>query len=289
MSTAKIVGDGRSRVGESPAWSKREQALYWCDLRGQAVHRLDPQTGSQSTTDFDRPVAAPLPLAEDGFAALLSDGLWHAKPWGWSLLSAPPDHDERHRFNDATIDCAGRLIAGTMVERGFESAASGVLYAFGPEGWRRLADGFWTVNGLAFSPDGRTIYVSDSHPSVSTIWRADYDPASGTMGPRQVFARLDPSGGRPDGAAVDAAGFYWIAAIGGGRLLRYAPDGRLSGEVEVPVRFPTKVAFGGRDRRSLYVTSLQPPTGAAPLDGALLQLDVGVAGAVIPPLALPNP
>lgn len=283
----EIVGLTRSNVGESPFWSPIDGRIYWSDLRGQAVLSRQLAGGLERRVEFDRPVAAPLPLIDGGFAALLSDTLYLPASSGWMPLPGPAEHDAGHRFNDATIDPLGRLIAGTMVERGHPSAPTGILYVRDAGGWRTLLRGFWTINGLAFTPDGRTLYLSDSHPSVSTIWCIDYDPAHGVVsGERRILARLDPTGGRPDGAAMDSMGGYWIAAVGGGRLLRLTPDGRLDREMLCATRFPTKLAFAGPDLRTIFVTTLIDPSGAIRErdEGALFQTTAPITGSPVPAL-----
>jgi sugar lactone lactonase YvrE len=156
----------------------------------------------------------------------------------------------------------------------------GNLYRIDGEGGKAcLLSGLSIPNGLAFSPDGRTLYLADT--PRRTVWKAGYDPQTGTLGERSVFAELGEGQGRPDGAAVDAEGCYWVAAVWAGRLLRYTPRGELDLVVRLPVERPTKLAFGGRDHRTIYVTSasihLADPE-SQPLAGRLIALDVGITG-----------
>ena len=139
-------------------------------------------------------------------------------------------------------------------------------------------DGLITANGLAFSPDGSTLYFSDSHPTVQTIWACDFDLATGTPGVRRVFVDMAPLPGRPDGAAMDAQGHYWICANDAGLVHRFDPAGRLVGSVAVPVPKPSMCAFGGPLLDTLLVTSIRPAQGASGLCGAVFALEVGVRG-----------
>ncbi|MDB5755167.1 MAG: gluconolactonase, partial [Massilia sp.] len=153
---------------------------------------------------------------------------------------------------------------------------------------RRVWSGGMTVsNGLAFSPDQRHMYHSDT--TTHRIDRYAFDAASGEVSDVMPFQRFpaDKSapgyGGRPDGAAVDSEGAYWCAMFEGGRLLRFAPDGTLLREVRVPLRCPTMIAFGGADLRTLYITSASHKRPAEeraqyPLSGCVLSLRVDVAG-----------
>lgn len=283
----EIVSRSRSLVGESPVWDADGGALWWTDIRGRRLRRLDPASGDE--TEMETPeLAGGVVLDEAGLPwAALETGLFRLDEatGAFRFVSAPDDLPRTHRFNDVTTDPAGRLIAGTMRDVAHGAAAKGTLYSFDGERWRTLFDGFWTINGLAFAPDGRTLYLADSHPSVRTVWACDYDPKTGEAGERRVFVDTAGLAGRPDGAAVDADGDYWLAGVGGGVLYRFTPDGRLRTEIALPVERPTKPAFGGVALDQLYVTSLSvnlerpSPEG---LDGALLRLSPGVRGAPVP-------
>ncbi len=287
--TIAPLGAVRARVGESACWSAREQRLYSVDIWSDRLWRHDVDTGE--ATSFDMPeMASAVVVATDGVVVALESHLLAGRPgWDdWRRIDAPQDHPAEHRFNDACVDPAGRLVVSTMRNSRFGAAPEGRLLRLDPDGWTCLAEGFWTLNGLAFSPDGATLYWSDSHPSVQTIWRCAYD--GGALGPATEFARMDALAGRPDGGAVDAEGGYWSAGVGGGELYRFAPDGRLDRTIALPVENPTRPAFGGAALDRLFVTSMRERlTRPDPDDlaGAVLVLDPGVAGAPVTPMIAP--
>ncbi|MET0311008.1 MAG: SMP-30/gluconolactonase/LRE family protein, partial [Burkholderiaceae bacterium] len=145
---------------------------------------------------------------------------------------------------------------------------------------RPLARDMVVPNGLAFSPDGRTMYLSDSHPKVQTVWAFDYDTATGTPSNRRVFVDMHPLPGRPDGAAVDADGCYWICGNDAGLVHRFTPDGELDRSLAVPVKKPAMCAFGGPQLDTLYVTSIRPGGDLSdqPLAGGVFALRPGTKG-----------
>jgi sugar lactone lactonase YvrE len=146
-----------------------------------------------------------------------------------------------------------------------------------------MLDGFLTPNGLGFSPDGRTMYLSDSHPKrPPCVWAFDYDVDDAVPGNRRVFIASLP-GGRPDGAAVDAEGCYWITGNDAGLVHRYTPGGRLDRSLPVPAAKPSMCAFGGPNLDTLFVTTIRPATAAADaLDGCVFALRPGVTGLAEP-------
>jgi sugar lactone lactonase YvrE len=278
-----------SRLGESPFWHPDEAALYWVDIPGRCIHRWHAASAAhtQWSLQTDPGCIAPMP----GGALLLAarDGLWRFDPrdGGRTLLAGPPYDPARQRFNDGKADPQGRMWVGTLDEQRAPQAA---LYRFAANRLERMAGDVTTSNGLAWSPDGRTLYWSDTRAHV--VRALDFDGHDGTLSNARVFAQFAPPaegrplqdyGGRPDGAAVDAEGAYWVAMYEGQRLLRLGPDGRILRDVPLPVRCPTMPCLGGSDGRTLFVTTARDKRpadelAAQPLAGQVLVLRVEVPG-----------
>jgi sugar lactone lactonase YvrE len=201
----------------------------------------------------------------------------------------PPPMPPDHRFNDGRCDRQGRFWVGSM--NNVTRAPEGVLYCVEGRRLRPVRSGICIPNSLAFGPDGATMYFADSLRHA--IYAHDYDAARGAMGPERVLARTVPPG-FPDGSTVDAQGFLWNAEFNAGRVVRYAPDGRIDRVVDLPVPRPTSCAFGGPGLDVLYVTTASQhmtpqELEAQPLAGALLALDAGVRGLPEPRFALAGP
>lgn len=290
--TARLILDARATLGECPLWSPDEQALYWVDIAGKAIHRFDPASGKDLAWPTPSEPGCIALTRGGGLVAALRDGFCRFAPSSGALtkIAEAPYDTSTMRFNDGRCDAQGRFWAGAMFEpRTAELAAMWCLERGRVrEGWGPSAGlGVKVSNGLVFSADGRTAYQSDTPNHV--IYRFDVDPAAGTLGKREVFARLPddrPSptyGGRPDGAAIDVEGCYWSAQYEGGRVLRFSPAGTIIGMLRVPARRPTMVAFGGPTLTTIFVTSARE--GASPDElaefpqsGGLFACDVGVAG-----------
>ena len=277
----EVVVEAGNLLGESPVWDERKGSLWWVDIHGRSLHRWREGYGHG---------AWPLPeqtgcigLCErSGFISGTRTGfVWFDPVSGDRRTLAQPLQGALNvRFNDGRCDPRGRFWSGTVQE--LREVGGAALYRLQPDGGvTRAIEGITVGNGLAFSPDRRTMYVADSH--VREMYAIDFDVERGTLGARRVFARLAPDWGRPDGATVDAEGQVWIAAIEGGRVLRFRPDGTLDRELRMPVSQPTSVQFGGEGFRTLFVTSARMKLDDAalreqPLAGSVFALDVGVAG-----------
>jgi sugar lactone lactonase YvrE len=278
------AADVQARLGESPVWSVIEQALYFVDIKGRRLHRYDPATDECRAHDLAEDTGCIGLARGGGFIAGARSGLWRLGAGGERIikLADNPEDTTTSRFNDGRVDPAGRYLAGTLDEP--KAGGQAHLYRYDERGLVALASGLLTSNGLAFSPDGRTLYHSDTPRFV--IWRYDYDPATGEAENRRVFVQLDPSGsdrGRPDGAAVDSEGCYWSALYEGGRVHRYDPDGRLMSSYMVPARRPTMPAFGGPELKTLYLTTVRDGASpeelqAFPQSGGLFAMELDVAG-----------
>ena len=279
-----------SLLGESPLWHPGEQVLYHCDIPGHTLNRFDPASSAHAHWRFDTDVACCAPMLDGALLLAMRDGLWRFDPATGqrSALAEPPYDMATERFNDGKCDPRGRFWVGTIYEP--RDPPNAALYRFSDGVLTRQADRITVSNGLAWSPDGRTMYWSDTQ--AHSVYAFDFDPASGGLSQRRVFANfaakqpgesLDAYGGRPDGAAVDVEGCYWVAMFEGQRLLRLSPDGALLREVRLPVRCPTMPCFGGADLKTLYITTAREnrpvaELAAQPLAGCVLSLRVDVPG-----------
>jgi sugar lactone lactonase YvrE len=224
-----------------------------------------------------------------GFVVALRDGIWLARYDGTlvkKLADAPFDRSH-HRFNDGRCDAQGRFWAGTMNER--RDAPSGTLVRVDPAGRLECVLGDMTIsNGLAWSPDGRTMYHADT--PTRTINAYDFDAAAGTPSRGRVFARFAAETDRPDGAAVDREGGYWSAFYRGGKVVRLSPAGTVDAEYPLAAQCPTMCAFGGDDLQTLYVTTARQHRDAdelarLPHSGGIFAMHVDVPGLPEPKFA----
>lgn len=247
----------QNSLAESPLWCADQQALFWIDITQSSLHRLkgDHHT-SYALTD---PVTA--------FAATSNGQFVAATNTGFSTLTLNENrvtqqsiapflqHSTDFRMNDAALDRQGRFWSGSIQAPPGNDHATGTLYALEHQQHRPVLDGFCSQNGLAWSPDGRTMYVSDSHPSTASIWRYDFDIHTGTPSNKSLLADQHLLIGRPDGATVDTDGCYWIAASDVGKILRLTPAGKIDAIVEVPTKHVTNICFGGPALKTLFITS----------------------------------
>ena len=287
----EVVLTADAIIGESPTWAPAERALYWIDVKKPALYRFDPATGSQRSWRMPGDIGA-FGLVRDppGAIVALREGICRLDFASESLtrLAPPPYDPAAFRFNEGVCDVAGRFWVGVMFDPLDDSALpqASSLHSFTlREGLRREPDAAVLHNGMAWSPDGRRFYLS--HSFRREVFTHAFDPTSGRLGERALFAKIPEALGLPDGAAVDSQGGYWCALHGGSRLRRYTAAGAVDRDIPLPVSQPTMCAFGGEALDVLYVTSaaekLTPEQRQRePLAGALLCLQPGERGVARP-------
>ena len=288
-------------LGESPFWHPIEQQLYWVDIPGKQILRCNVRSGAVEHWAMAAPLALEpgciAPARQGGLVVALRDGVYRARQWQGQLRRiASFDYDPATtRFNDGKCDTLGRLWAGTMNDRRDEKSAT--LYCIDGRGGgapavRAMLGGASTANGLAWSPDNTTLYWADTPSHAIRAW--DWDAQANVMGGERVFQQFPrkPDGwrpgqpgysGRPDGAAVDVQGNYYVAMYEGRRVLKFSPAGELLADIPTPVHCPTMPCFGGEDLRTLYLTSSRKgrsPEELAelPLSGCVFAMRVDVPG-----------
>ncbi len=284
---AVCIAPTGDRCGEGPVWHSGEQAIYWTDINRFLIHRFDPRDRAVKSWFFDEPVTAlALTDRDDTLAVAL----------GSRLLLWSPASDERTehgfhlegwpavRLNDGRADPRGSLWLGSMrnnvnsdgssVEAG---GTDGVLVCVDPNRsvreWRR---NIGISNTVAWSPDHARFYFADTLDN--RIWLYSYDKKTGVIDNERTFLHGFMRG-LPDGSAVDSEGYLWNCRYSGKCVVRVAPDGRIDRIIEMPVTNITSCTFGGRDLRTLYITTAG--NGAPPderLAGGLFSLRTTTPG-----------
>lgn len=274
---AVVRREGRDRLGEGPVWLAGPGAVAWVDIKGCAVHRLDLAGGQVATLTLSEPVGWVLPRAgrtdliaglQSGFA-ILDPATGAVQPLGDPELERPGN-----RLNDAKVDPWGRIWAGSMDDA--EQVASGALYRLGADHrWSRCDDGYRVTNGPTFSPDGATLYHTDS--AARTVYAFDLS-ADGALSNRRVWLTFAEAWGYPDGMTTDAEGCLWIAHWGGGGVSRFSPEGTLLKSITLPASNITSCVFAGPDLDRMFVTSASIGCEDEPSAGALFEVEPGVRG-----------
>jgi L-arabinonolactonase len=257
MLRIEVIDDAGAELGEGPLWDVTEQRLYWIDSLGAKVHSCNAAGGERRSWSVPEHIGS-LALREAGGAIVsLRDG-FYTLDFGTGACRKLVDPDPgkpRIRMNDGKVDRQGRFVAGYMDYQESDPLCS--VFRLDPGGTVTALDsGIICSNGPCWSPDGRTFYFADT--GTKEIWAYDYEPATGAATSRRTFCSFPAVGlkGLPDGATVDAEGFLWSVSVYEGKLVRFAPDGRLDRWLGLPVESTTSLSFGGPGLDIAYVTSM---------------------------------
>ena len=272
------VSEVRSLLGEGPVWSPRDNALYWVDIFTPSVHRHDAATGVDTETPLGTMVSLVVPKASGGLLVATPGGVMALDLSTRRLTSFchPEAGRANVRYNDGKCDRRGRLWVGSM-DMG-AAANRGHLFCIEANGsWKQADTGFTVPNGIGWSPDNKTMYVTDTYRQ--TIYQYDFDLASGTIGNRRPLITIAASDGKPDGLTVDDQGCLWVALWDAWQIARFSPKGQLMQRIRVPVPRPTSCCFGGDNLDTLYVTSAslrlsEAQLATAPLSGSLFSIQL---------------
>ena len=283
MSAFELVWDCRSGVSESPVWDPAGRRLLFCDINGRRINALSVDAGTRTGWDFPEVVGSfglctsgRLVVAQRHHVVLFDPRTGVATP-----LTERVDEPATNRLNDGKVGPDGAFWVGSMDENSPRQPL-GALYRVTADGRiEKRSSGYAVSNGLAWSPDGRIMYHSDSTSAIIEAW--DFDPASGATSNHRVIARLSNEEGRPDGAAMDADGNYWSAGPSAGCINCFSPAGQLLRKLPFPVPGPTMPCFA---EGYMYVTSLREGKSAAvlaefPTLGGLFRCPAPAVGAPV--------
>jgi L-arabinonolactonase len=257
MYEINCVTDAKAILGEGTIWDPQAQVLWWIDIWGKLIHRYDPKTGTEQTWASPEFLGCIGLRAKGGLVLTMVSGFYFFDPAAgrFDPIIDPEADIAATRFNDGKPDRQGRFWSGSMFE------APGQKVQFVGSLWRMDKDlsvhkvfgGFGCANGLAWSPDSKTMYFTDSHTTL--VHAYDFDAATGEVDNKRVFTDVASTGGIVDGSTVDAEGCYWATVPVTSKIIRYDPQGKLMQEVILTTDLPTCCEFGGPDLDILYVTT----------------------------------
>jgi sugar lactone lactonase YvrE len=277
----KTLIDFNLEIGESPVWDERRGVLWFVDILSPAVLCLEPATRKVTAYAMPAAVGSVSLMSDDRLVVALRTGVHLFDPGSGALafLVHPEPENTMNRLNDGKVGPDGCFWVGSMHDS-VPRAPSGALYRIAPNGeCRRVLDGIKVSNGLAWSPDGKTMYHADSRGQYVNAF--DFEAATGALSNGRPLLTLTEEQGLPDGAAVDDEGFYWSAGVTAAKLNRISPEGVLVESVELPVAAPTMPCFGGADGRTIFVTSLASDRSGRREDGTLISFDSDCIGAPV--------
>ena len=288
--SAELFVDCRNELGEGLIWHHLRNELFWFDITGQKLFNADQNGHVLNTWAFEEPVAAAAIIDQDMLLLAKASSLTQfsiANGNENSLLPLEADNSAT-RSNDSRVNPAGGFWVGTMSRTGAKNA--GAVYQYRAGQLEKLFDGISIPNATCFSPDGTIAYWTDTPTGI--IRKCSIDPLSGKpVSEWQDHIDTNDHRGLPDGAVIDSQGYLWNARWGGSCVIRYAPDGTIDRTIEVPASNITCPAFGGKDFKTLYITSAregldEQQLAAQPHAGSVFSIETDVAGLAETPIKL---
>jgi sugar lactone lactonase YvrE len=277
---AELFIQARAELGEGPVWDARTQTLYWLDIYGKRLHVHSD--GAQRSLALQATPGCLAPRADGRLVLAMGKSIVDLDPVSGEqrALHTFDSEPASNRFNDGKCDPAGRFLVGTMDNN--EEQASGSLYSFDAKIAAPLLTHRQISNGLAWSPDHKTLYYIDS--PTCQVQAFDYDVGTGLIANGRTVIDVPDSLGWPDGMTSDKDGNVWIAIWGGAQVTKWDPrTGRLLEQFPVLALQTSSCTFGGPDLNELFITSARKGMSAEqlkqyPLSGSVFRLKTGVTG-----------
>jgi sugar lactone lactonase YvrE len=261
-------------LGEGPCWDAQAQRLLRVDIGGGLVHSWWPASGRSEVITVGGRVSLAVPARDGDLLLAVEDRILLTRGAAATQMCAIEADVPGTQLNDGKCDTSGRLWVGTYSKSGLPEAG---LYCVDESGEvRRVLSRLIASNGLAWTPDGAFLYVTDT--GRRSITRFRIDPAVPALYGAERFCEFPPGDGVPDGIATDVDGGVWVAVFGGGAIRRYSPAGTVDAECRLPITYPTSVAFGGDGRDVIFVTTARhrlsrDALGREPLAGSVFAVD----------------
>jgi sugar lactone lactonase YvrE len=281
--TARLIFDSQCALGEGPIWHAGRQQLFFFDINEQTLYAVTADGEVADSWLFNETVAAAAIVDNDMLVLATDSGLkeFDIATGGMNRINEIERDNPRTRTNDSRVHPSGAFWIGTM-DRTNEEAPIGAVYHYRAGELTTLKSNIAIPNATCFSPDGRIAYWTDT--PTKKIMQVATDPATGLpVGEWTLFADVSEGRGYPDGAVCDSEGYLWNAKWGGSCVVRHAPDGSIDRVIEVPVSQVTCPAFGGKDLKTLFITTANKnmsdeQLAAEKVAGGLFAIDVDVAG-----------
>lgn len=278
---AKLLLDAKAQLGEGSLWHPTEKKLYWIDIEKGELHIYDPATKKDKHFNVGTRVGTVVPVKGGGALVALQNGIRYidTRTGKLSLLNNPLG--DNIRFNDGKCDPAGRFWVGSMDLDFKEGAAS--LYRFDTDKTiHEMVKHVTCSNGIVWSADKKTMYYIDT--PTGNVDAFDYDEGTGNISNRRVAVKVPDGNGAPDGMAIDSEDKLWVALWGGNGVAKFDPStGKMLLKINVPAPHTTSCAFGGKDLKTLYITTARDGLSEDqlkkyPQSGGLFAIDVDVKG-----------
>lgn len=281
MHKLTFIPHSKCILGEGPLYKENENSLYWSDIKDKRIYKYDLNSKTLEHFQFKKTIGSFVFTSENKLLATTNEGYEYLdlETKEISPLINPEEELINNRFNDGKCDAKGRYFAGSMDNN--EEKITGSLYCLDKNICEKKEKDLFISNGLGWNKNSSKFYLTDSPKRVIYVY--DYDLETSTMSNKQIFVRIKDEDGYPDGLCLDEEDYIWSAHWAGGKITRYKADGSIDKIIELPVPNVTSCCFGGKDFKTLFITSAQKGLSkkellASPLSGNTFILETNVKG-----------
>jgi D-xylonolactonase len=284
----EVIADYGDLCGEAPTWDAQRKTLFWSDCVGAKFYGYRMDLGKHELLRSGFEINGLILHSGGGFVVTNNSGFWLWDTLSDPVLLASEIDGHKCQLNDCTADRRGRVLSCSVFYEPGKNYLLGKLLVLDEGGQVRILDeGFHLGNGMGFTRDGRTLFVSDS--AARRIYAYDYDQSLGTVRNRRVFVEVPPDQGLPDGLAVDSEDFVWSAQWFGSCIVRYDLSGEIDRKIVTRAKQTSSLTFGGPDLKDIFITSAKKPepmpimpkgysVDTGYVGGALFRVNLGIRG-----------
>ena len=286
MNKVELLYESKNILGEGITYCSINNNLYWLDINNKSkLFKLNLSSNKNEVFELPEIVTATSIKSDNELILASNNGLnlFNLSNKKFQRVLNIEDQLISTRSNDGGSDAFGRFWLGTM-QNNFDKDGNdvpikdniGKLYKVDIDKTISIVEeGLAIPNTFVWSPDNSIFYFTDT--LSGSIFNYDFNLEQGELTNKKKFASYDR--GLPDGSTIDTDGCLWNCRWGGSCIVRFTPNGKVDNVIEMPVQNITNCIFGGKDMKTLFITTASNiGKNQNDLDGNLFAISLNYQG-----------